>query len=388
MLGELPVAGLAEEITTPGDGQVRALVTIAGNPLVSTPDAGALAEAVETLDFIVSIDIYVNETSSRADVILPAPEPLAKAHYDTALYQLAVRSVANYSPPILPRAADQPDEWEVILRLTGIVAGQGPEADIEALDELVVRTVAGREVGLPGSPVEGRDADELLAEIGDRRGPERLLDLMLRAGPFGDGFGADPDGLTLAKLEQSPHGFDGGAMRPRLPGVLRTPSGKIELAPPEIVADVPRLEAELGSPANGQMVLIGRRQLRSNNSWMHNLPALVKGKDRCTVQVSPADAERLGLVEGGRARVGSSVGELVAPVEITDEIMPGVVSIPHGWGHDAPGARLGVATEHAGVNSNLLAPVEVDVPSGNAVLNGIPVEVTAADREPAGAPAA
>ncbi len=388
VLGELPVAGLAEEITTPGDGQVRALVTIAGNPLVSTPDAGALAEAVETLDFIVSIDIYVNETSSRADVILPAPEPLAKAHYDTALYQLAVRSVANYSPPILPRAADQPDEWEVILRLTGIVAGQGPEADIEALDELVVRTVAGREVGLPGSPVEGRDADELLAEIGDRRGPERLLDLMLRAGPFGDGFGADPDGLTLAKLEQSPHGFDGGAMRPRLPGVLRTPSGKIELAPPEIVADVPRLEAELGSPANGQMVLIGRRQLRSNNSWMHNLPALVKGKDRCTVQVSPADAERLGLVEGGRARVGSSVGELVAPVEITDEIMPGVVSIPHGWGHDAPGARLGVATEHAGVNSNLLAPVEVDVPSGNAVLNGIPVEVTAADREPAGAPAA
>ena len=388
VLGELPVAGLAEEIATPGEGQVRALVTIAGNPLVSTPDAGALAEAVETLDFIVSIDIYVNETSSRADVILPAPEPLAKAHYDTALYQLAIRSVANYSPPILPRAADQPDEWEVILRLTGIVAGQGPEADIDALDELVVRTVVGREVGLPGSRVEGRDADELLAEIGDRRGPERLLDFMLRAGPLGDAFGADPDGLTLAKLEQSPHGFDGGAMRPRLPGVLRTPSGKIELAPSEIVADVARLEAELGRSANGQMVLIGRRQLRSNNSWMHNLPALVKGKDRCTVQVSPADAERLGLAEGGRARVSSSVGELVAPVEITDEIMPGVVSIPHGWGHDAPGVRLGVATEHAGVNSNLLAPVEVDVPSGNAVLNGIPVEVMAADREPAGAPAA
>jgi anaerobic selenocysteine-containing dehydrogenase len=212
-----------------------------------------------------------------------------------------------------------------------------------------------------------------------------LVDFMLRVGPFGDGFGADPDGLTLKGLEASPHGVDLGPMRPRIPEVLRTPSGKIELAPPEIVADVPRLEAELGGHANGDLVLIGRRQLRSNNSWMHNLPALVKGKDRCTVQVNPADAERLGLADGGRARVTSATGELVAPVEVTDEFMPGVVSIPHGWGHDAPGVRLGVAGEHAGVNSNLLAPVDVDVPSGNAVLNGIPVEVTAADREPSAA---
>ena len=207
---------------------------------------------------------------------------------------------------------------------------------------------------------------------------------MLRVGPFGDGFGADPDGLTLERLEASPHGIDFGPMRPRIPEVLRTPSGKIELAPAEIVADLPRLEAELGGHVNGDMVLIGRRQLRSNNSWMHNLPALVKGKDRCTAQINPDDAERLGLADGGRARVSSASGELVAPVEVTEEIMPGVVSIPHGWGHDAPGVRLGVASEHAGVNSNLLAPVEVDVPSGNAVLNGIPVEVVAADREPSG----
>ena len=383
VFGELPVVGLAEEITTPGEGQVRALITVAGNPLVSTPDAGALEQAVETLDFMVSVDIYVNETTRHADVILPAPEPLAKAHYDAALYQLAVRSVANWSAPVIDPPEGHPHEWEVILRLAAIAAGQGPDADIEAWDDLVIQTLIGREVALPGSPIEGREPAEITEALGDRRGPERIIDFMLRTGPFGEGFGADPDGLTLAKLEDSPHGIDMGAMRPRLPEVLRTPSGRIELAPPEIVADVPRLEAELGGHINGDMVLIGRRQLRSNNSWMHNLPALVKGKDTCTIQVHPDDAERLGLDREGHARVTSASGELVAPVEITDEIMPGVVSIPHGWGHDAPGVRLGVAAEHAGVNSNLLAPVDVDLPSGNAVLNGIPVEVTAADREPA-----
>ena len=391
--GELPVAGLAEEITTPGDGQVRALLTIAGNPLVSTPDSAALEAAVDELDFVVSIDIYVNETTSRADVVLPAPEPLQKAHYDTALYQFGVRSVANWSPALLPLPDGQPQEWEIILRLAAIAAGQGAEAEIEPWDELVAKTVIGREVALAGSPIEGRAPDEILAALGERRGPERLIDFMLRVGPFGDGFGADPDGLTLAKLEANPHGVDMGAMRERLPDALRTPSGKIELAPPEIVADVPRLEQELAAvntaarstegALNGQMVLIGRRQLRSNNSWMHNLPALVKGKDRCTVQVHPDDAERLGLADGGSARVSSSSGELVVPVEVTDEIMRGVVSIPHGWGHDAAGNRMAVAAEHAGVNSNLLAPVDVDAVSGNAVLNGIPVEVTAADREPA-----
>ncbi|MET0128548.1 MAG: molybdopterin dinucleotide binding domain-containing protein, partial [Solirubrobacterales bacterium] len=296
-----------------------------------------------------------------------------------------VRSVANWSAPVLELPEGQPHEWEVILRLAAIAAGQGPDADIEAWDGLVIQTLIGREVALPGSPIEGRDPAEIAAALGERRGPERIIDFMVRVGPFGEGFGAHPEGLTLERLEASPHGIDLGPMRPRLPDVLRTPSGRIELAPPEIAADVPRLRAELageGIGRNGEMVLIGRRQLRSNNSWMHNLPALVKGKDRCTVQVHPDDAERLGLAEGGRARVSSASGELVAPVEITDEIMPGVVSIPHGWGHDAPGNRMAVAAAHAGVNSNLLAPVDVDVPSGNAVLNGIPVEVAAADREP------
>ncbi len=382
VLGELPVACLAEEITTPGEGQVRALVTVAGNPVVSTPNAGALERAIETLDFVVAVDLYVNETTRHANVILPAPEPLAKAHYDFALYQLAVRSVANYSPPVLPRAPGQPDEWEIVLRLAAIAAGQGPDADLEAWDGIVVQTVVGREVGLPGSRLEGRDPGELIEALEPRRGPERVLDFMLRAGPFGDAFGADPDGLTLARLEDAPHGVDLGPMRPRIPDVLRTPSGKIELAPEPIVADLPRLEAEIDAAstngdrgANGDMVLIGRRQLRSNNSWMHNLPALVKGKDRCTVWVNPTDAERLGLADGGTARLSSDVGELSAPVEVTDEIMPGVVSIPHGWGHDAPGVRMRVAADHAGVNSNLLAPTEVDPVSGNAVLNGIPVVV-------------
>ncbi len=387
VFGELPVVGLAEEITTPGEGQVRALVTIAGNPCVSTPDAGALEQAVGELDFMVCVDIYVNETTRHANVILPAPEPLAKAHYDFALYQLAIRSVANYSPPVIDAAEGQPAEWETVLRLAAIAAGQGADADLEAWDDLVIQTAVGRELGVPGSRIAGREAAEIIEALEPRRGPERVLDFMLRAGAFGDAFGANPDGLTLEKLEESPHGIDLGPMRSRVPDVLRTPSGKIELAPEEIVADIPRLEQMLAgyagdAPSNGDLVLIGRRQLRSNNSWMHNLPALVKGKDRCTLQIHPDDAMRLGLTDGAHARISSTSGELEAPVEVTAEIMPGVVSIPHGWGHDAPGVRMQVAADHAGVNSNLLAPIEVDIPSGNAVLNGIPVEVHALDREP------
>jgi anaerobic selenocysteine-containing dehydrogenase len=353
---------------------VRALVTVAGNPLVSTPNAARLERAVGTLDFVLAVDIYVNETTRHADVILPGPEPLEKSHYDVALYQLAARNVANYSPPVFD--GDGPPEWQVLLRLAGVVAGQGPNADLEALDRLVVETVVRREVAQPGSAVEGRDPEELLAALEPRRGPERILDFMLRTGPYGDGFDRANRGLTLEVLVRNPHGVDLGPLEPRLPDALRTPSGRIELAPEAIVEDLGRLGAALGRPRNGGMVLIGRRQLRSNNSWMHNLPALVKGKERCTMHVHPDDAERLGLEDGRPALVRSAAGELEAPVEITDAIMPGVVSIPHGWGHDEPGMRLRVATEHAGVNSNLLADeTAVDPLSGNAVLNGIPVEV-------------
>jgi anaerobic selenocysteine-containing dehydrogenase len=355
VFGELPAACLAEEIETPGEGQVRALITISGNPAVSAPNSGRLDAALDSLDFMVSIDVYVNETTRHADVILPAPSPLRRPHYDLALYQLAVRNVANYSPPVLEPEPDLPDEWVTLLRLTGVVAGQGPHADVKALDDMVAAGLAAR---------EGVD----LVSLPPRVGPERLLDVLLRGGPYD---------LTLADLEASPHGVDLGPLQPRLPEVLRTPSGQIELAPEPIVADVARLRAGLAAaPADGSIVLVGRRTLRSNNSWMHNLPLLVRGPVRCTVHVHPDDAERLGLEDGAPARVTSSTGEITIPVEVTDAIMPGVVSIPHGWGHDREGASLGVAAEHAGANSNLLADdSRVDAVTGNAVLNGIPVDL-------------
>jgi anaerobic selenocysteine-containing dehydrogenase len=376
VFGELPVACLAEEIETPGDGQVRALITIAGNPTVSTPNAGRLGAALEQLDFMLSLDVYVNETTRHADVILPGPSPLERSHYDVALYQLAVRNVANYSAPVLPARAGMPQEWETVLRLTGIATGQGPAADVDAIDDFVAAEAVRREVGRAGGALEGRDAAEILAALEHRRGPERLLDLMLRTGPYGDRFGERPDGLTLERLEAAPHGIDLGPLEPRLPEVLRTPSGRIELAPEAIVADVERLRGALRREVNGGMVLIGRRQLRSNNSWMHNLTPLVRGKVRCTAHVHPDDAERLGLTDGEPALVRSRAGEIEVPVEVTDAVMPGVVSIPHGWGHDVSGARMRVAAEHAGANSNVLADETlVDPLSGNAVLNGIPVEL-------------
>jgi hypothetical protein len=221
------------------------------------------------------------------------------------LLQLAVRNVANYSPPVFERSG--PAEWETFLRLAGIVAGHGAGADIAGLDELAISTLAAREVATEGSRVAGRDPAELVAELEPRRGPERVLDFMLRVGPYGDAFGGEPSGLTLDVLESNPHGVDLGPHRPRVPELLRTPSGRIELAPEAIVNDVERLRAALETERNGGMVLVGRRQLRSNNSWMHNLPALVKGKERCTLHIHPDDAARLGLEDGDRARVSSAV---------------------------------------------------------------------------------
>ncbi len=360
VFGELPVVCLAEEIDTPGEGQVRAFISVGGNPARSTPNSGRIERAFESLEFMLAIDIYLNETTRHADVVLPAPSPLAKSHYDLVFTQFATRNVANYSAPVFPDGDEPPPEWTTLLRLTGILAGQGPDIDVEAYDELVAATVA---------KAGGGDPAEALAAVEPRRGPERILDLMLRAGPYD---------LTLADLEANPHGVDLGPMKPRIPEVLRTASGKIELAPDAIAADVERLRASLDRHSDGDMVLIGRRQLRSNNSWMHNLEPLVKGKDRCTMHVHPADAERLGLADGAQAHVSSRAGELDAPVEVTDAIMPGVISIPHGWGHDAPGARMQVAADHAGVNSNILSDeLEVEPLSGNAILSGIPVEVRA-----------
>lgn len=349
VIGELPVSTLADEILTPGEGQVRALVTVCGNPCLSTPNSGRLSDALEQLDFMVSLDIYLNETSRHADVILPGPTALERPHYDVALYQFAVRNVANWTKAALP--TDQPQEWQTLLRLTGIITGAG--SDIAAMDDFVATQFAARTGVEPAA---------------DLTGPERLIDILLRGGPYD---------LTLADLLDAPHGVDLGPLKPRIPDVLATPSGRVELAPPPLIEDVPRLVAELTNIPNGQMVLIGRRQLGSNNSWMHNLEPLVRGKNRCTAQVNPEDAERLGLSEGGVATVRSRTGKIEVPVEITDTIRPGVISIPHGWGHDAAGIRMGVANAHAGVNSNLLADeLLIDALSGNAVLNGIPVEVS------------
>jgi anaerobic selenocysteine-containing dehydrogenase len=376
--GELPVSCLAEEIDTPGDGQVHALITIAGNPALSTPNAGRLTRALAELEFMLSVDVYLNETTRHADVILPGPSPLQRPHYDLALYQLAVRNVANFSPPVIAPDPEIPQEWETLLRLTAIVAGQGPDADVDALDDLVASELVRRETGRPDGSLEGRDPDETLAALAGRRGPERLLDLMVRAGPYGDAFGARPDGLTLASLEAAPHGIDLGPLEPRIPEVLRTASGRIELAPGPIVRDVERLRLALDGGGNG-MVLIGRRQLRSNNSWMHNLEPLVRGKERCTAHVNPVDAARLGLIDGRRALVSSRAGAVEVPVEVTDAVMPGVVSIPHGWGHGVEGMQMAVAAAHPGTNSNLLADeTRVDPLSGNAILNGIPVELAPA----------
>jgi anaerobic selenocysteine-containing dehydrogenase len=379
--GELPVVCLAEEIETPGDGQIRALITVAGNPASSTPDAARLRSALATLDFMVSIDIYLNETTRHADVILPPEPELARGHYDIALYNLAIRNVANYSPPLVELAPGEVPEWRTMLRLAGVVGGQGAHVDVDAFDDAVVEGLVNKAVGRRGSNVEGRDATELLEALSLRRGPERVLDLMLRTGPYGDGFGADADGLSLAKLEANPHGIDLGPLQPRIPGVLRTPTGLIELAPEVCVADVGRLREALGRAANGtngsaQLVLVGRRDLRSNNSWMHNLQVLVKGKPRCTAHVHPDDARRVGIADGDDVRITSPSGEIVVAAEVTDAVMAGVVSIPHGWGHDVAGTRMTTAAAHAGANSNILARSDLFDPlSGNAVLNGIPVEV-------------
>jgi anaerobic selenocysteine-containing dehydrogenase len=355
VMGELPVATLADEILTPGPGQVRVLVVVGGNPCLSTPNASRLVQAVQTLDLMVSLDVYLNETSQHADVILPGPAPLERDHYDLTFTQLSVRNMANWSPAV--SETDLLQEWQTLLRLVGIVTGLGPHADIAALDDAIASETAAR-YGLNPAVVD------------DRRGPARLLDLMLRGGRYD---------LTLADLESAPHGVDLGPLRPRIPEVLSTPSHTIDLVPEAVTTDVPRLAAVLGTAPPDGLVLIGRRQLGSNNSWMHNISPLVRGSNTCTAQLHPDDAARLGLANGSAAVVCSRSGAVTVPVEVTETVRPGVVSIPHGWGHDAAGARTAVASQHSGTNSNILADdLLLDAPSGTAVLNGIPITVTPA----------
>ena len=392
--GEVPVSALAEEIVTPGDGQIRALVTVAGNPVVSTPDGAALDAALAGLDFMVAVDVYLGETSRHADVVLPSPPLLARGHYDLTLLQVAVRNVANWSPPVT-HDPDLVDDAEIMLRLAAIVSGRGPDADVDALDDAYVAGLVDEAVGRVSGPLAGRDRDEILAQLAPRRGSARVLDLHLRSGPYGDHFGAretvevpTDDGrrvvpaLSLAELERHPHGVDLGPLQARLHDILRTPSGNVELLRDEIVADVrERLTPSLGSSVvdpERPLVLVGRRDLRSNNSWMHNVEVLVKGRARCTLHVNPLDAAAHGLVDGALARVSNGTGAIEVPVEVTDRIRPGVVSVPHGWGHGLAGSRQRVAAAHAGANVNLLTDsTPLDPLSGTSVLVGVPVAVEA-----------
>lgn len=375
--GELPIAVLAEEIETPGDGRIRAVIALAANPVLSAPDGSRLERALDGLDFMVSVDPYLNETSRHADVVLPPPPPSRSAHFDFAFNGFAVRNQVRYSPPAVPLAPESMDECEILARLVLAVGGMHG-ADPSAVDDQVIDRTLGKAVADPLSPVHGRDVKELAAALTGPGGPERRLDLMLRLGPYGDGFGADPAGLTLARLADRPHGIDLGPLKPRLPGILKTRSGRVELLPAPIAADLPRLRAALtGVPAS--LVLVGRRHLRSNNSWMHNVSTLNGGSNRCTVQVHPADAARLGLADGGAARITTEAGEITIPVEITDTVRAGVVSVPHGWGHDRPGTRMAVAHARPGVNVNqLLDGSRRDPLSGTSVLNGFPVQLAPA----------
>jgi len=378
--GEFPVTALPEEIETEGEGQVRVLVTIGGNPISSNPNANRLDAAFASLEFMVAVDIYINETTRHADVILPPPSALQKSHYDLALLNFAVRNVSNVSLPVLPLDEGQPDEWEILLRLSAVFAGEGADADIAALDDMNIQFMLQSAVRDEWSKVNGREVDDLIGELGDRSGPLRMLDAMLRTGPYGDGFGADPNGVNLDTLIDHPHGMDHGALEGgRIPSLLRTRSGKVELVPEMFTDDLPRLEASLDRDWDEAMVLVGRRHVRSNNSWMHNIGVLTKGRNRCTMQIHPDDADRLGISDGDPAKVTSRVGEVTITAECTDGIRPGVISIPHGFGQNMPGVKMAVATEYRGVNTNVLTDEQFFDPlSGNIALNGVPVAVSPA----------
>jgi anaerobic selenocysteine-containing dehydrogenase len=366
--GELPSAALAEEILTPGEGRVRALITLAGNPVLSTPNGSQLERALGELDFMVSIDPYLNETTRHAHLILPPVSPLERSHYDVAFHVLAVRNTAKYSPALFEPGPDARHDWQILL---------GLQHRLEALRK-----------GRPSLRAT------LKHQALSRLGPERLLDLGLRLGPHGARFHPLKQGLSLAKLRASPHGVDLGPLKPCLPQRLQTKDHRIHLAPEPLVADVRRLRERFLEDAapevrDGELLLIGRRHLRDNNSWMHNVPSLLKGKPRCTLMVHPEDAARLGLADGADATITSRVGAVTVPVAVTDEVMPGVVSLPHGYGHGRQGARLQVAAEHAGASINDLTDDRaLDAVSGNAAFSGTPVRVRPAGARAPATPAA
>ncbi len=344
-MGELPVATLAEEINTPGEGQIRALVTVAGNPVLSTPNGRQLDGALASLDYMVAIDIYLNETTRHANIILPPTTGLETEHYDVIFHVLAVQNTAKYSPPLYEPSPDARHDWQIYRALAQRLATEEHPYDA-------------------ANPMNAAP-------------PATLLDFGLRMGPYGK------QGMSLDTLKANPHGVDLGPLQPRLPERLFTEDKRIHLAPNVFVQDLQRVQATFyaGADGNGHgdLALIGRRDLRSNNSWMHNSHRLVRGKDRCTVIMHPDDAAARGLTDGQRVQVASRVGCIVLPLAVSDDIMPGVVSIPHGWGHDRPGIGLRVAAQHPGASYNDLSDQDLlDELTGNAALSGVPVRVSPA----------
>lgn len=394
--GEFPASTMADEMLTPGDGQIRAFVTIAGNPVLSSPNGGRLDEAFGNLDFMVSADYYLNETTRHADVILPPTAGLERSHYDLIFSMFAVRNTAKYSPALFDAGSDSRHDWQILLELAHRLE------KLRAGGRLPLRLEAGWRAF-------------------KRIGPDPILDLMLRSGPYGADIGPArgmvqpaidlvmdilpqdhpvrglaklsplnrhwqdlPKGLSIQSLTQLPNGVDLGPLRPCMPERLFTPDHKVNLAPRRYLADLDRLHELLEQPIADDLLLIGRRHMRSNNSWMHNSHRLVKGKERCTLMISPKDAARSGLQAGDSAEISTPTGKIVLPVDITDDIMPGVVSVPHGWGHDRGGIGQSVAEAHAGASINdVISDAQIDPLVGTSVLNGqsVLVKVWRADRQ-------
>ncbi|APD95440.1 dehydrogenase [Alteromonas mediterranea] len=360
--GEYPVACLAEEILTPGEGQIKAMVIGAGNPVVTTPNAEQLDKAFAQLDFMVAVDFYITETSRHADVILPPVTALERDHYDIVFHNFAVRNFAKYSEAVVDTDADQLTDWQIYLSLA------------ERIDKLNGRSTA-HYAALWSKQPKGVVDDLLQTGLyGDKRGAFQSDNNGSDTGKEG----STAHGLTLKKLKANPHGIDLGPLQPSLPFALFHENKKINLDFDYFMADIDRVNAHFfDKQSHAQpLVLIGRRHIKTNNSWLHNSPRMVKGNNRCTMQLHPDDGAKYGIENGDEVKVKSRVGELTIEAEITDAIMPGVVSIPHGWGHNKKGIKLSVASQHPGVNTNILTDhMQVDELSGNAVLNGVPVEL-------------
>ncbi|WP_049791845.1 molybdopterin oxidoreductase family protein [Alteromonas naphthalenivorans] len=356
--GEYPVACLAEEILTPGEGQIKAMVIGAGNPVVTTPNTEQLERAFSQLDFIVSVDFYISETSRHADIILPPVTPLERDHYDVVFHNFAVRNYATYSEAVVDKDDDQLTDWQIYLSLA------------ERLDKLNGKSTAHYQTLW-------------------QKQPKGVIDDLLKSGRYGahasanisakenaNGIGNEGYNLSLDKLKAHPHGIDLGPLQPALPDAIFHENKKIDLNFNYFMSDIARVKTHFFDQKRNenQIVLIGRRHIKTNNSWLHNSPRMVKGNNRCTLQLHPIDAAEYDVNESDRVKVTSRVGELLVEAEIADSIMPGVVSIPHGWGHNKKGIKLGVASQYPGVNTNILTDeMQVDTLSGNGVLNGVPV---------------